>query len=57
MRKGVEGLPLKYIIIVIVAVLVIELVLEMTGIIRGGILDSLYNIGNFTSSSSNLTTP
>ncbi len=57
MKKGVEGLPLKYIIIVIIAVLVIELILEMTGVIRGGILESLYNIGNFTASSSNLTTP
>lgn len=57
MRKGVEGLPLKYIIIVIVAVLVIELVLEMTGVISGGIFESLYKIGNFTTSASNITAP
>ena len=49
MKKAVEGLPLKYIIIVIVAVLVIELVLEMTGIIRGGIISSLININNTVS--------
>jgi hypothetical protein len=57
MKKAVEGLPLKYIIIVIVAVLIIELVLEMTGIIQGGIFTSLYNIGNFTTGASNLTMP
>lgn len=57
MRKGVEGLPLKYIIIVIVAVLVIELILEMTGVISGGIFESLYNIGNFTTGASNMTMP
>ena len=54
MRKAVEGIPLKYIIIVIVAVLVIELILEMTGVIRGGIFTSLYNIGNFTTNASAL---
>lgn len=54
MRKGVEGLPLKYIIITIVAVLVIELILEMTGVIKGGILTSLYNIGNYTTNASQL---
>lgn len=44
MRKGVEGLPLKYIILVIVAVIVIDLILEMTGIIRSGVISSLLNI-------------
>ncbi|VVB74378.1 Uncharacterised protein [Candidatus Tiddalikarchaeum anstoanum] len=48
-KKGVEGLPLKYIILVIVALLVIDLILEMTGIIRGGIITSLYSITNTTS--------
>jgi hypothetical protein len=52
MKKGVEGLPLKYIIIVIIAVLVIELILEMTGVISGGIFQSLYNIGNYTTNAS-----
>lgn len=48
MKKGVEGLPLKYIIIVIVALLVIDIILEMTGIIHEGIITSLFDITNTT---------
>lgn len=46
MRKGVEGLPLKYIIIVIVALLVLDLILELTGVIRGGVIASIMQINN-----------
>ena len=46
MRKGVEGLPLKYIIIVIVALLVLDLVLELTGVIRSGVITSILQINN-----------
>ena len=46
MRKCVEGLPLKYIILVIVAALVIDLVISMTGGMRSGIFASLGNINN-----------
>lgn len=49
MRKGVEGLPLKYIIIVIAALLILDLVLEMTGVIRSGIMSSILNINQTTS--------
>ena len=45
-RKAVEGLPLKYIIIIIAAILVIEIILEMTGIIEVGIISSLYQVTN-----------
>ena len=40
-KKGVEGLPLKYVVIVLVAALVISMVLEMVGVLRGGILHSI----------------
>ena len=50
-KKSVEGLPLKYLIMVIVAVLVIDLILEMTNVVKGGVLSSLYNLGNITNDS------
>ncbi len=54
-RKSVEGLPLKYIIIIIAAVLIIEIILEMTGIIETGIISNLYQVTNTTANlSSNL---
>ena len=57
-KKCVEGLPLKYIIIVLVAVLVIDLILEMTGVIEGGIMISLAEIMGVTlNATSNLTSP
>jgi len=57
-RKCVEGLPLKYIIIVLVAVLVIDLILEMTGVIEGGIMSSLADVVGVTlNASSNMTSP
>ncbi len=46
MRKAVEGLPLKYIILVIVAALVIELIITMTTGMRGGIMLSLGKIND-----------
>ena len=36
-KKGVEGLPLKYIIIALVAALVVGIALQFTGTLRGGI--------------------
>lgn len=55
-KKSIEGLPLKYLIMVIVAVLVIDIILEMTGTIKGGIMSSLADIVNLTNSS-NMTMP
>lgn len=37
-KKGVEGLPLKYIIIALVAALVVGIALQFTGTLKGGIL-------------------
>jgi hypothetical protein len=43
-KKAVEGLPLKYIIIALIAVLVIAIALEMVGVLKGGILSAITNI-------------
>lgn len=43
-KKGVEGLPLKYVVIVLVAVLVISIVLEMVGVLKTGIMHMIFNI-------------
>lgn len=43
-KKAVEGLPLKYIIIALIAVLVIAIALEMVGVLKVGILSAITNI-------------
>ena len=43
-KKAVEGLPLKYIIIALIAVLVIAIALEMVGVLKTGILAAITNI-------------
>ena len=40
-KKAIEGLPLKYVVIILVAAIVISLVLEIIGVLRGGILHSI----------------
>jgi hypothetical protein len=45
-KKGVEGLPLRYIIIALVAALVIGIALQFTGILRGGIMNAAGNIND-----------
>jgi len=39
-KKGVEGLPLKYVVIVLVAAISIGIVTSMTGILSDGIIFS-----------------
>jgi hypothetical protein len=39
-KKGVEALPLKYIIIALVAALVVGIALQFTGTLKGGILST-----------------
>lgn len=39
-RKGVEGLPLKYLVIALVGSIVIMLALQMTNLIQGSVIES-----------------
>jgi hypothetical protein len=39
-KKAVEGLPLKYIIIALVAALVVGIALQFTGVLKGGIMST-----------------
>ena len=39
-KKGIEGLPLKYLVIALVASVVIALALQMTSMIQGSVIDS-----------------
>ena len=39
-KKGVEGLPLKYVIIAIAAANAVSIILEVTGILRGGVVST-----------------
>lgn len=45
-KKAIEGFPLKYVVVALIATLVIALVLEAMGILRGGIISSLFHINN-----------
>lgn len=51
-KKGVEGLPLKYLVVALTAALVIGIVLEVTGILRTSITGAVLNlnktVGNAT---------
>ena len=40
-KKGIEGLPLKYVVIILVAAIVISMILETLGVLREGILHSI----------------
>lgn len=59
MKKAVEGLPLKYVIIALIAVLVIAIALEMVGILKTGIISSVTQINqslaNKTTEALNMT--
>ncbi|MCW1296318.1 MAG: hypothetical protein OH319_01415 [Candidatus Parvarchaeota archaeon] len=50
-KKGIEGLPLKYVIVILIAAIVIALVLDMMGIIRLGILSSTTRATEFLNES------
>ena len=43
-KRGVESLPLRYIIIALVAALVIGIALQFVGVLRGGTIDSANKI-------------
>jgi hypothetical protein len=43
-RKAVEALPLRYIIMVIIAALVIAIILEFVGVLRTGILSGVLRL-------------
>ncbi len=43
-KKGVEGLPLRYIIIALVAALVIGIALQFVGVLRGGTISAAEKI-------------
>jgi len=45
-RKAVEGLPLKYVILVLVAAIALALILDVTGILKLGIFDMVTGINN-----------
>ncbi len=45
--KGVEGLPLKYLIIALVATLVIAIIVSATGVLGTGVNQSVSNITNY----------
>lgn len=47
-KKAVEGLPLKYIIIALVAALVVGIVLQMTGTLQGGIQSTAEKLNEST---------
>lgn len=44
-KKGIEGLPLKYLIIVLFASLVIGIVIEFTGVLKTGVTGAVTEIG------------
>jgi len=46
-RKGIEGLPFKYMVVLLTAALVISIVLEALGVLKTGILHSV-NVLNET---------
>jgi hypothetical protein len=50
-KKGIEGLPLKYVIIILIAAIVIALVLDMMGILKLGILFSTEKTTSFLNES------
>lgn len=50
-KKGIEGLPLKYVIIILIAAIVIALVLDMMGILKLGILSSTEKTTSFLNES------
>jgi len=45
-KKGIEGLPLKYVVIILVAAIVIGIVLTMTSTLEGGITTSTEVLNN-----------
>jgi hypothetical protein len=47
-KKAVEGLPLKYIIIALVAALVVGIALQFTGVLKGGIMNTANKINEST---------
>lgn len=47
-KKAVEGLPLKYIIIALVAALVVGIALQFTGVLKGGIMSTAEKINEST---------
>ena len=50
-KKGVEGLPMKYVIIAIIAALALAIILEVTGILRGGIINAATSLNETLNSS------
>ncbi|MBI1973719.1 hypothetical protein HYS54_02805 [Candidatus Micrarchaeota archaeon] len=47
-NKGVEGLPLKYVIIILVAALVIAIAVTMTNTLGGGVKTAAQILNNTT---------
>lgn len=45
-KKGVEGLPLKYIIIVLIAVIILAVILDALDIISLGIYEAVFKIND-----------
>ncbi len=50
-KKAIEGLPLKYVVIILTTALVISIVLEMMGVLKTGILHSVGVINETLNSS------
>lgn len=54
-KKSVEGLPLQYLIIILIAVIVIGIVLQISGVVDFGISSGLKNIEEVVNSTMNTT--
>jgi hypothetical protein len=47
-KKSVEGLPLQYLIIILIAVIVIGIVMDITGVVDLGISNGLNKISQIS---------
>ncbi len=45
-KRGVEGLPLKYMIMVLVAVIILAVILDVLDIISLGIYDAVFKVND-----------
>ncbi|MDD4352981.1 MAG: hypothetical protein PHN56_00845 [Candidatus Nanoarchaeia archaeon] len=52
-KKSIEGLPLKYLIIILVAAVVIGMILDITGFVELGIFSGLDKINNTVMNTTN----
>ncbi|MDD5054616.1 MAG: hypothetical protein PHT91_01030 [Candidatus Nanoarchaeia archaeon] len=54
-KKSVEGLPLQYLIIILIAVIVIGIIMNITGVVDLGVRQGLGLIGEAVNDSFNAT--